>query len=204
MDASLDVIYEVAKVNHLDFLIGIFTDKPMRNPPRFFFDPVVILDPKTIVSESHEFLKKNSVRFTIQMWNQVIRSKVLARLKALPSLADLKIGEDDIHVMPYVEVQLVYKADSLPQSIQLTDQRKPYLQLNKSLDFQIQCDSSYLAAALAKDFQLNPKMILDSWELALECRGLALGNGANPLVTVPRTLSINLSSTSSVEGLAFS
>jgi len=176
----------------------------MRNPPRFFFDPVVILDPKTIVSESHEFLKKNSVRFTVQMWNQVIRSKVLARLKALPSLADLKIGEDDIHVMPYVEVQLVYKADSLPQSIQLTDQQKPYLQLNKSLDFQIQCDSSYLAAALAKDFQLNPKMILDSWELALECRGLALGNGANPLVTVPRTLSINLSSTSSVEGLTFS
>jgi len=56
---------------------------------------------------------------------------------------------------------------------------------------------------LAKDFQLNPKMILESWELALECHGLALGTGVNPLVTVPRTLSINLSSTPSVEGYTF-
>jgi len=98
---------QIAQVNHHNFLIRIFTDSSEENPRRFFFEPVVLLDPKSIIAESFGFLKQDFIRFTIKMWNQDLRSKVLERLRSLPSLANVIIQEDDVCVMPYEEVQLV-------------------------------------------------------------------------------------------------
>ena len=95
------VIFEVAKVAYHDFSVGIFTESYKRNPRRFYFEPIALIDPKNIVNESHGFFKQDFVRFTIEMWNSEIRSKVLERVTSLPDYKDLEIHEDDISVMPY-------------------------------------------------------------------------------------------------------
>ena len=72
----------IAKVKYLNFLVGIFTDSSEWNPSRFFFQPVVLLDPKITVNQTQGLLKQDYLRLTIQMWNLELRSKVLERLKS--------------------------------------------------------------------------------------------------------------------------
>ena len=57
MQSSIDQLTKpsltlISKVNYLNFLVGIFTDSSEKNPSRFFFEPVVLLDPEITV---HQF-----------------------------------------------------------------------------------------------------------------------------------------------------
>jgi len=101
------------------------------------------------------------------MWNEELRSKVLQRLKTLDSLQNVNFEEEDIFVMPFKEVQLVCKSET----IKLTDQPTSYLRSNENLDFYLLCDSSS-ANVLAHDFRQNPEFTLNQWQLKLECSGL--------------------------------
>lgn len=103
---------------------------------------------------------------------------MLDRLRSLPSLKGGDIQEDDVHLFPYEEVQLVVKTDSVPKSIRLADEVNSYRRLCKSLDFVFECDLPSVADSLAANLKKNPELILKKWKLALECRGLALGLGA--------------------------
>lgn len=172
-------IVEIAKVSYRDFSVGIYTDSCTR---RFYFDPIVLLDPKTIFNESHEFFKQDYVRFTIQMWNSEIRSKVLHRLRSLPNYKDLNIDEDDISVLPFEEVYLEFKQGSIHQSLKFMNQRSSYIRLSDSSDFYLLCDLPSTANVMAEGFKRNPEFTLNTWELALKCSGLLLGNGAKSLV----------------------
>ena len=67
-------LIQIAKVTYHNCLISIFTDFEEKNPRRFFFEPVFLLDLKSIVSQSRGFFKQNFIRFTVQMWHQEIRS----------------------------------------------------------------------------------------------------------------------------------
>lgn len=171
---GVEPIVEIAKVNFKNFFITIFTED-VRNPKRFFFQPLVLLDPKSIISESHGFLQQDVIRLTIQMWNPEIRSKVLDRLRSLPSLSNVNVHEDDIYVLPFEEVQLVHKPGSIHQSIRMLDEPKRYHRLSESLHFYLLCDSAPDANAFAEDFRRNPEFVLENSQLALECRGLSLG-----------------------------
>lgn len=51
------------------------------------------------------------------------------------------------------------------------DQVKPYLHLKQVLEFQWLCDSPKTAKELAKSFRRDPKIMMDCWQVALECRG---------------------------------
>jgi len=169
-------LVEIAKISYRDLLIGIFTTKDLKEkqPRRFYFEPLVFLDPKSIINESHGFLKQDFIRFTIQMWNPEIRSKILERLETLPNLGHLKISEEDICVMPYEDVQLISNSGALSHSIKLMKQSTSYARSKENLDFYLLCDLSSTATALTADFRKNPEFTLNSWQLALECQGLAI------------------------------
>ena len=174
------VLFQVGKVKYHDLLVRIFSDSLDRNdknPRQFFFEPIVLLDPSSIVNKAHGFFKSDFIQFTIQMWNEELRVKVLERLRSIKSLQNVEIDEDDVCVMPYEEVQLVCKSASAPQSIRLMDQPTSYLRSKENLDFYLLCDVSSSASALAEDFRQNPEFTLNSWKLALECRGLGIQSG---------------------------
>ncbi len=101
-------IVEVAKVSFRGSIIRIFADAGVRNPSRFFYEPLVHLDPKSIFAHHHIVSQENVVSFTIEMWNPELRRKVLARLQSLKgqhfNVTD--IGEEDIYVLPFEEVLL--------------------------------------------------------------------------------------------------
>ncbi len=169
-------LIEVAKISYRDLLIGIFTakDSEEKKPRRFYFEPLDFLDPKSITNASHGFLKQDFIRFTIQMWNPEIRSKILERLEILPDLGHLKISEEDICVMPYENVQLISNSGALFQSFKLMKQSTSYARSKENLDFYLLCDLPSTASALATDFRKNPEFTLNSWQLVLECKGLAI------------------------------
>ncbi len=102
-------IVQIGKVRYHNFLIGIFTDSTEKNPHRFFFEPIVLLDLKSISSQTNQLFKQDVVHFTLKMWNTELRSKVLERVQSMPTFKELQIDEEDICVMPYEEVQLVLK-----------------------------------------------------------------------------------------------
>lgn len=59
MAAASSPVFEVAKVRYRDLLIRIFSDSLDSNRRQFFFEPLVLLDPKSIVSKSQGSLKQN-------------------------------------------------------------------------------------------------------------------------------------------------
>jgi len=98
----------------------------------------------------------------------------MEHLRSLESLNNVSIGEHNVFVMPYEEVELVHKSGSFPQSIRLMDQSTSYLRSKENLDFYLLCDSPSMAEAFTEDFQHNPEFTLNCWQLTLECRGLAV------------------------------
>ena len=132
------------------------------------------------------------------MWNPELRSKVRDRLRSLPSLKDIEIQEDDIYVMPYEKVQLIFKAstDKITDSIRLMDEPKPYTRLSQNLDFFLLCESFVAANDLATDFRKIPEFTIQNFKLAIECCGL-IGPGGSPITSFKSsTSSINVPSPS--------
>ncbi len=184
--APFQVCQEIAKVRYRDLLVKIFSDlSDSNNPRQFFFEPLVFLDPKSIVRKSNGFFNKNFIQLTLQMWNEELRSKVLERrLRSLESLCDVKIGEGDVCVMPFKQVQLiVYKPDGILKYARLLeDQPTSYLRSNENLDFHLLCDALPSSVdVLAEDFRQNTEFTLKEWQLKLECRGLTIKSGTTPV-----------------------
>jgi len=180
--SSSDRIYEVARVSYRDFSIGIFTDN-QEEPLRFFFEPIVLLDPTTVSIKSDHISKKNNlVRFKIKMWTNELRSKVLDRLRFLYYDVEL----DDISVMPYEELKLVVKPGSIiEQKARLVEETIPYKRLSESIPFYFICDSEDSATILTYDLRQNTELTLERCKLALECNGLRLPSRINPSDMTP-------------------
>ena len=189
--ATSSPLFEVTKVRYQDLLIKIFSNSSLDNNPRhFFFEPLVLLDPKSIVDKSPKTFKQAFIQFTIQMWNDELRIKVLERLRSLKSLQDVPIEEDDVCVLPFEEVLLVCKAGAIPESTRLTNEPTSYLRSKEKLDFYLLCDEPSLVNALAEDFRQNPEFTVSSWQLKLECRGLSSNS---TLIKKRPTFSFNVS-----------
>ena len=166
-------LVHAGELSYQEITIKIFTEatnEKSKTSPRFFFEPTVVLDPKSVIIQSQELFKEDVVRFSIQMWNQDIRSKVLDRLR----LKNSEVDEDDVRVMPYEDVQLVGKPGSFHQSVKIMEEASPYHRLNEKLDFFLLCDSPATAKGLANNLRHYPEFVVRKWQLALECRGLAL------------------------------
>lgn len=194
MDAASSPLFEVAKVKYRDLLIRIFSDSLESSRRQFFFEPLVLLDPKSIVSKSHGSLNQNFIQITIQMWNEQVRSKVLERLRSLPTFQNVKIEEEDICVMPFEEVQLVCrKPGGISPSIRLQDEPKSYFRYNQNLDFYLICDAASSASVLADDFRQNPEFTLNGWQLKLQCSGLSTKTVTVPAGSEPPAFLFNIS-----------
>lgn len=170
-----DQLVEVAKTSFRGFIITIYAEADHESLSngnrRFYFEPLVLLDPSSIVSESHVLLKKDFVRFSVQMWTADLRSKVHSTLMSL-NHADVR--EENVHVMPYEEVQLKLNCSLL--SFMLMKEPTFYSRMNENLDFYFLCDSPETAVTLAQDFRQNPEFSLKSFRLQMECKGLTLRN----------------------------
>jgi len=189
--ATSSPLFEVTKVRYQDLLIKIFSHSSLDNNPRhFFFEPLVLLDPKSIVDKSPKTFKQAFIQFTIRMWNDKLRIKVLERLRSLKSLQDVPIEEDDVCVLPFEEVLLVCKSGAIPESTRLTNEPTSYLRSKEKLDFYLLCDEPSLVNALAEDFRQNPEFTVSSWQLKLECRGLSSNS---TLIKKRPTFSFNVS-----------
>ncbi len=173
--SSTNRICEIAKLSYGDFVIGIFTDN-QRDPRRFFFEPIVLLDPSTVSMESDNFLKQHLVRFKIKMWTKELRSKVFDRLRSLqPNLSTSGIQLDDISVIPYENIKLVVQpGGTVHSSVRLVEKESSYKRLCESIPFYFSCDSLESATILADYLRANPEFILERCQLALECDGLVL------------------------------
>jgi len=170
-------LVEITSVSYRDFSIKIFIDS-LDPRQRFFFEPIVLLDRKHIAIETYDLFQQDVIRFTVQMWTQELHLKVLERLKSIPEFRDEKIDEDDIHVLPFDEVHLVYKPGSIPESVQLYNQPICYVRRHKYLHFYLLTNSASAALALSEDFHQNPEFVLKKWQLNLVGRGLAIGKAA--------------------------
>ena len=94
--------FPIAKVRYKNLLVKIFSDSlDNKNSRQYFFEPLVLLDPKSIVSGSNESSNQSFIKIKIQMWNEDVRSKVLERLRSLKSLNNVEIEDDDVCVMPF-------------------------------------------------------------------------------------------------------
>ena len=187
-----DRLVEVAQVSYREFFIKIYTDS--LNPRRrFFFEPIVQLDRNQIVIENYDLFQHDVIRFTIQMWNQELCSKVLERLKSLTEFDGIKIHQDDIYVLPFEEVYLVHEPGSIPESVQLVKRPISYHRMQANVHFYLLSNSSAAALALAGDFPRNPEFSLKKWQLTLVGRGLALGKAARVASSDRPILSFNVS-----------
>ena len=172
-----DQLTEIAKTNYRGLIIKIFSEKNYGDKDsqrRFYFEPVALLDPQSIVSESHVLLKQDFVRFTIRMWNEELQSKVKSCLKSI--LTGVKL--ENISVMPYEEVQLSFKKGFALQPFRLLEEETSYERQNESLDYYFICDSLTTATTVARDFRLHPDFSLKNFPLQLTCKGLVLPNTA--------------------------
>ena len=174
------ILFHIVKVKYHNQLIKIFSNSLEKKPLQFFFEPLIHLDPKTIMTMSHsrESVKQNILQFTIQMWNDELRLKVLERLRSLETFQNVKIGEEDVCVIPFEEVQLICKSGGLPQSIKLDEKPTSYLRSDENLNFYL----LYSASAIDEidQFQKNPQFTLNDWQLQLECRGVSIDSWLTP------------------------
>jgi len=146
----------------------------MRKPIRFFFEPIVQLDPKTIVAHHYSLLKEDVVSFTIEMWNIELRRQVLAHLRSL----NVTLVEQDIHVLPFQRVRLVhtFNANITDPLAKLVDEPKFYFRQQDNLTFYLLCNSTETANAIVRDFRQNLGFILESRDVELVGQGLILGD----------------------------
>jgi len=168
-------LVEVAQLTYRGSKIRIFTDSAKRNPPRFFYDVMAQVDPKSI-SVVPNYLRNNVVTFTIAMWNRELHSKVLASVRALPNLS--KVAEQNIHVMPFSNVVLGHKpGSSIHSSMALMDATKSYIHREDNLKFYLLCNTSETANLFVEHFRCNPGLELNSLHLVLDGHGLDFANG---------------------------
>lgn len=179
-------LIQVAKLQYHEFTVKIFTDGlsgKINNSPRFFYEPIVVLDPKSVTIQSQDLSKEDVVSFSIQMWNIEIYHKVLELLR----LKKLEVDGNDVSVVPYEDIQLVGKPGSIHPSIKIMEDVISYHRQNEKLEFFLLCDSSVTAQNLADNLRKSPSFLVRKWQLALECRGLAL----NPSLTDGKASPIN-------------
>ena len=180
--APSPILFQIARMKFRDQLVKIFSDSLLeKNPRQFFFEPLVLLDPKTIVIKHHSLgsFKQDFIQITIQMWNEELRSKVLERLRSMKTLNNVEIEEEDVCVLPFKEAQLVLKSGSIPPSIRLTGKPTSYLRSNENLEFYLLCNEPYSADVVAHEFRRNPEFTLNDWQIELDCRGLSIDFGIN-------------------------
>ncbi len=184
---------EVARTSYRDFLIKIFAEinyGGVSSNRHFYFEPIIMLDPKSVSTIASPICHQQKlVPFTLQMWDQHLVSKVQ---KCLSNIFT-GVRKENIHIMPYEEVQIVIKeqqSGSLEYPFWLMAEATPYDRQNENLVFYLITDSTSTATTLASNLRRNPDVTLRNYPLQLQCKGLALQNPTGGMVRPSFTFNI--------------
>ena len=136
---------------------------------RIYFEPTVVLDPKSIAVERHS-ANQVKVNFTLEMWNTALKDQVANYLREDPEFKELKNAK--VQVMPYEEVRIIDKSGG--GSFQLPSRPTSYLQLDEQLNFSVICDVKEMAELVTDP--KSPVLVgkLTS-QLSIECKSPATG-----------------------------
>lgn len=157
-------------MRYRNFCIRIFKETESDG---YFFEPIVVLDPKTVASQVNKTTGQAYVRFTIQMWTEGVRAKVVEFLKRLETSSGSETGVEDynVQVMPYERVRLVMRNSTALAAMgtwfDLPEHSTWYHQLNQSVDFYLLCDLKETADLVADDLRTDPAYSVQ--HLGLEC-----------------------------------
>ena len=146
----------IGSVEHLQSRIKIFLSG---EPGKFFYQPIVLLDPQSIESHLSEDGQQAYISLDIQMWDNTLEAKVIDYLKQLPHWASRKFT---VEVMPYRSVRL-----RSSQAYHLNDEMKCYQQQNQVIQFYLFCSSKQEANQLANEMKRDPQFA--TRHLSLEC-----------------------------------
>ena len=157
-------LMDIIPMRYKNFRVKI--SKQLGTPCRYYYEPVVLLNPQKIQSQINKANGQAYVRFPIQMWDEQIEEQVINWLKRLPGSQDVE--DFSIQMMPYDEVRLVTRRDdSTSIGYHLPKYPTPYQHLDQSLQFHLLCDSKEAADILAESFKSDPAFMLQ--DFALEC-----------------------------------
>ena len=166
----------VIPMRYRHFRIKIFKQQS-RRVARYFYEPVLLLDPSKIQSQVNKATGQAYVRFLVQMWNEAVEAQVLDWIKSLPGGANVQ--GFCVQAMPYDELRLVKSGDFDTSAVyRLPIQSTPYHQLDQSLQLHVLCETKEAADSLAEAFRADPSFSIQ--DLTLECTIFKSTTSAEP------------------------
>ena len=158
-------LIELFSMRYRNFRIKIFK-QPTTTPVKFFYEPILLIDPQKIQSQVNSVTSQAYVRFLVQMWDEQVEGQVLNLLKQLPDSGDVQ--DHCVQAMPFEKVRLVFREDNIPSTAyRLPEQSRFCAQLPQSLQFHLLCDTKEAADSLVESFRTDPEYWIK--DLALEC-----------------------------------
>ena len=140
--------------------------KQQGEPNRYFYEPILLLDPTKVQCQMNKAINKTYIRFPVEMWNQEVERQVAAFLKKLPGCSDVE--DFLVQVMPYDELRLATSGDLNPSgSYHPSTNGTPYRQLHQKLNFHLFCETKEAADSLLESFRQDPDLYLEG--LTLNC-----------------------------------
>ena len=150
-------LFKAVSMPYRDFRVSIYK-KSAEAVDQFYYEPIVSLDPKSIVI-NRAYDSQFQVTFTIEMWNNHLESLITKYLRDKRGVEQL--DESNVQVMPYEEIRLVeMDYDSKKNIFTLPNRPKSYLLLNQSLNFDVFCDNKEAAEIVANPSYLATHLAL--------------------------------------------
>ena len=157
-------LVEIYPMRYHHFHVKIY--KQLSTPPRFYYEPILLLDPLKTVSKFDKATEQHYVRFTIQMWDQKVEEQVVNWIKRLPGSQDVE--DFCVQTMPFEKVRLVFRdIPSTSKSYRLPEQWRTYQHLPQNIQFHLLCETKEAANTVVESFRADPEFSMQN--LALQC-----------------------------------
>ena len=141
---------------------------------QFYYEPIVILDPNSIVLNRVSD-QRFKLSFMVELWNAPLETRITNFLRKKRGLEQL--DDSNVQVMPYEEIRLVRTEDDCKRdAFQVTSGPTSYLQLNENLKLFVFCHSKEVAELVTDPKNLANKL---SVQLALVFKSPSTGQPDN-------------------------
>ena len=166
-DAEGPCLVEFFCMRYRNFRIKVFKQRSeMSSTVKYFYNPILLLDPHQIQTQVNKATGQAYVRFTVKMWDEDVEDQVVKWLKRLPGSRDVE--DYCVQTMPFEEIRLIAKKGVVPSNVyRLSEHWKAYDHLPQTFQFQLHCESKEAVENLAESFRADPVYLMQ--DLALEC-----------------------------------
>ena len=145
---------------------------------QYFYEPLLLLDPKKIQSHVNKVTGKTYVRFPVHLWDKEVERQVMAWIKKLPDSSP-DVDEWSVQVMPYDELRLITTGDLASSgSYHPSTNATSFQYLDQQLQFHLFCGNQKTADNLVKSFQEDAAYSVQ--DLKLECITIGESNRQQP------------------------